>query len=182
MKSFVLKDGLPGLSRGWRSAVCLRKNGCECCQTCFARFPPSLFLLGVRHGHGVEASDISAINLAAALTGNHQAHDALVLLRSLQPQQLVLQAVFYVESGPRSSAIGVADSGNQMQSCRYLPLTPGGSAWKFTRPCFGVPMSRLLKAGKRLEDARDGRPGVVAPAQDALHGCDLYDAQAGRNL
>ena len=79
----------------------LLKNGFECCQTCFARFPPSLFLLGVRHGHGVEASDISAINLAAALTGNHQAHDALVLLRSLQPQQLrlVLQAFFYVEEG-----------------------------------------------------------------------------------
>ena len=67
-----------------------------------------------------------------------------------------------------------------MISCLYLPRTPGGSAWKSTRPCFGIPMSRILKAGKRRQDARDGRPGVVAPAQDALHGCDLYDAHAGR--
>ena len=79
----------------------LLKNGFECCPICFARLPPGLFLLGAAYAHTVEASDLSKINLAAALTGNGQAHDALVLLCSIQPLglRMVLQAFFYVEKG-----------------------------------------------------------------------------------
>ena len=63
--------------------------------------PPGLFLVGARHAHMVEASDLSQINLAATLTGNGQARDPLVLMCSIQPLRLrmVLQAFFYVEKG-----------------------------------------------------------------------------------
>ena len=78
----------------------LLKNGYTCCQSCFARFPPILFLLGSRHGNEVEGSSISAINYAAALTGAKKGHEAIHLLQSVETGCCKsLKTLFYVELG-----------------------------------------------------------------------------------
>ena len=79
-------DGVPCVCGRKYHAACvygLLKNGYTCCQVCFARLPPALFVLGSKHGHEVEGSSMSAINYAAALTGAQKGHDAIHLLQSV---------------------------------------------------------------------------------------------------
>ena len=64
----------------------LLQSGYECCQNCFARFTPALFLLGARHAVETVPSPLNVINLAGALTGANRAREALVILNDIEPQ------------------------------------------------------------------------------------------------
>jgi hypothetical protein len=78
----------------------LLQSGFECCQNCFTRFTPALFLLGARHAAEIVPSPLNAINLAAALTGARKGNEALRILHSIGPQTHPLaKAAFSIEMG-----------------------------------------------------------------------------------